>query len=150
MGFMNKVLSGEKNKESEAASVDEDLPVSEALDEAGARPSLAPDVTGESDEADILAKYADLADGAPVAAAADADAAVLDTAATDVPVETPAETKTESDDENDDLMDVFTSEEEEDVSLSKMTATLEELDAHSVPAEAIDVLTGLRAYNEAL
>jgi hypothetical protein len=50
-------------------------------------------------------------------------------------------------DPGDELMDIFTSEEEEDVDLSVLTEGLEELQMQSLLAEARDVSAGLRAFN---
>ena len=56
-----------------------------------------------------------------------------------------AESESESDDDVDDgLMDIFTSEEEEDVDLSSLTDSLTDVEIGSLLAEARDVLAGLR------
>ena len=146
MGFLNKVLSREKEAEAEEAEAEEagvadDLPVSEALDADMAETLLDPGLTGPSDEADILAQYADMADGAPAAEVPIAEALIAE-----VPIAEPVETEAESG--GDDLMDIFTSEEEDDADMSAMTDDLEELDLHSLLAEAIDVAAELRAYVE--
>ena len=57
----------------------------------------------------------------------------------------------EGDDEDvdDSLMDVFTSEAEEDVDLSAMTQRLEDVDARSLLAEAMDIAASLHEAREA-
>ena len=146
MGFLKKVLSREKDEEAEAATVVDNLPVSEALDVDVASPPLNLGDTSAADEEDVLAQYADLADSAdpPVAPVEDGPAADGPAAAL---VEEPDETETESDDN--DLMDIFTTEEEEDAVLSAMTDSLEDLDIHSLLAEAIDVSAELQTLIEA-
>ena len=62
--------------------------------------------------------------------------------------EAPAEEPDEEDDVSDSLMDIFASEDEEDSDLAALTFGLEDVDIHSLLAEAKNVASRLRALVE--
>ena len=131
MGLLSKVMSRDKDVERrETDEPSSKLPREEALEEAldpGAPPTPGPGVGEDADEAGVLAQYAEL---------------------TESNVEEAGDEKEPDADGDMDLMNIFTSDEEEDVALSAMTQSLEDIDMHALLAEVIDLAAELREHVE--
>ena len=114
MGLFDKGSKNDSEEMDTATPTPEESPLSEALEDTAA------DVTGAE---------------TPVVAAEEGAGGA------DMEDEPEADSE---EDEDDDLMDIFASEEEQDVDLSALTDSLVEVDIESLLAETRDVLASLR------
>lgn len=142
MALLGKKKKKEDKRQEASVSQDE---VSEALENSG-------DVTDNNDsytddangEKALLDQYTS---GLNPAASSDDEKSANEDATVDATFEEPAE-ESDEDDVSDSLLDIFASEEEEDSDLSALTQGLEDVDIHSLLAEAKNVASRLRTLVE--
>ena len=138
MGLLGK--KKKKEDKGQEASVSQD-DVSEALENSG-------DVTDNNDsytddangEKTLLDQYTS---GLNMAASSDDEESLEEDT-----IEEASPEKSDEDDVSDSLLDISASEEEDDADLSALTQGLEEVDIHSLLAEAKNVASRLRAFVE--